>query len=124
MLNEFYKCNECGKIVEVIQNGGGTLVCCDMPMEKLIPNTVDAALEKHVPVIKYTDAGVFVSVGSEPHPMIDAHYIEWIEISYGTRKERKYLKPGDKPEAAFKVESKDVRALIYCNLHGLWVSDK
>ncbi|MBW6431586.1 hypothetical protein K0A96_00185 [Patescibacteria group bacterium] len=109
-------------MVEVVKNGGGTLVCCDKPMEKLVPNTVDAALEKHVPVIEYTDAGVLVSVGSEPHPMIDVHSIEWIEISYGARKERKHLKPGDKPEAAFKVESKDASALIYCNLHGLWAS--
>jgi superoxide reductase len=122
VFNEFYKCDTCGKMVEVVKDGGGTLVCCDKPMEKLIPNTVDAALEKHVPVIEYNDGGVLVKVGTEPHPMIDVHYIEWIEISYGTRKERKHLNPGDKPEAAFKVESKDARALIYCNLHGLWAS--
>jgi len=121
---DFYKCEKCGKIVEITKDGAGMLVCCDQPMVKLIPNTVDAALEKHVPVVEYVDEGVLVRVGSEPHPMESVHYIEWIEIFYSSRRERKYLSPGDKPEASFRVGSKDVGALIYCNLHGLWTSDK
>ena len=111
-------------MIEVVKESGKKIICCGEPMEKIIPNTVDAALEKHVPVIEYTDNGILVKVGSEPHPMIDIHYIEWIEIRYGNRVEKRYLKPGDKPEVSFTVESKDVSALIYCNLHGLWVSEK
>lgn len=124
MFNDFFKCDECGKIIELVKDGSGTLVCCDKPMIKIIPNTVDADLEKHVPVVEYQDDGVLVKVGSSPHPMIDVHYIEWIEIYYDSRKERKYLKPGTEAQAHFRVASKEVTALIYCNIHGLWVSKK
>jgi len=120
-MTTFYRCDKCGALVEVVREGG-ELVCCGAPMERLIPNTVDASLEKHVPIVEYTDEGVTVRVGSEPHPMEDAHYIEWIEITYDSRRERKYLNPGDAPETSFRVATKDVSALIYCNLHGLWVS--
>jgi superoxide reductase len=93
-------------------------------MKPVIPNSVDADTEKHVPLIEYTDEGVSVRVGSVPHPMEEIHFIEWIEIEYGSRRERKYLKPGEAPETTFKVAAKDVKALIYCNLHGLWVSSE
>lgn len=109
-------------MVEVIEAGTGELVCCGEPMERLVPNTVDAAVEKHVPVIEYTEKGVAIKVGTEPHPMEEAHYIEWIEIEYDSRTERKYLIPGEAPEASFVVDSKDIVARTYCNIHGLWVS--
>ena len=79
-LNQVYKCNVCGNIVEVLHVGGGQLVCCGQPMELLKEKTEDAGLEKHVPVLKKTDSGVNVKVGSVPHPMEDAHYIEFVEV--------------------------------------------
>ncbi|MDD3480620.1 MAG: desulfoferrodoxin [Patescibacteria group bacterium] len=121
-MKDIFKCNKCGNMVEEVGAGSGELVCCEEPMERLVPNTVDAAEEKHVPVIEYTEKGVLVKVGKEPHPMEEAHYIEWVEIGYDARTERKYLKPGDAPEATFVVDSKDVKARAHCNIHGLWVS--
>jgi superoxide reductase len=121
MSREFYRCEKCGAIVEVLKEGN-EIICCGEPMQKIVPNSEDAALEKHVPIIEYTDSGVTIKVGSVPHPMEEAHYIEWIEVFYDSRRERKYLKPGDQPEASFSVAAKDVEALIYCNLQGLWTS--
>jgi superoxide reductase len=89
-------------------------------MQKLTENTVDAAKEKHVPVIEKVDGGVKVKVGDVAHPMEEKHYIEWIEIIAGDKAERQFLNPGDAPEAEFKVASENVTAREYCNLHGLW----
>jgi len=121
---EVYKCNVCGNIVTVLHNGAGTLVCCGQPMQLLKENTVDASQEKHVPVIEKIRGGVKVKVGSVPHPMEQAHYIEWIEVvTKSGESVRKFLKPGDAPEATFKIALKDVAfAREYCNLHGLWKS--
>lgn len=119
-LNQIYKCNVCGNIVEVVHASAGELVCCGKPMELLKENTVDAAKEKHVPVIEKTDQGVKVSVGSVPHPMEKEHYIEWIEVIADGRTYRKFLKPGDAPEAEFCIYAKEISAREYCNLHGLW----
>jgi superoxide reductase len=118
-----YKCNVCGNIVEVLHAGGGELVCCNEPMVLLKENTVDAAIEKHVPVIEKTETGVKVTVGSVPHPMEEEHYIGWIEIIADGRSCRKFLKPGDEPVAEFDVKAEDITAREYCNLHGLWKSD-
>ncbi|MFC1644403.1 desulfoferrodoxin [Patescibacteria group bacterium] len=118
-LNEIYKCNVCGNIVEVVHVGGGELVCCEKPMILQSENTVDAATEKHVPVIEKIEGGVRVMVGEVNHPMEADHYIEWIEVIGGGKILRKYLKPGDTPNAEFMVEG-DVIARAYCNLHGLW----
>lgn len=122
--NEIYRCNVCGNIVEVVHAGGGQLVCCGQPMEHLKENTVDASLEKHVPIIEKTKTGVIVKVGSVPHPMEDKHYIEFIEVITKDGKiGRKSLKPGDKPEAEFFISfDKILFAREYCNLHGLWKS--
>lgn len=120
--NEIYRCNICGNIVEVLYTGGGTLVCCGQPMELLKENTVDASLEKHVPVIEKTKSGIKVKVGSVPHPMEETHYIEWIQVLADGRSYRKFLKPGDKPEAEFEIKAKVIQAREYCNLHGLWKS--
>lgn len=116
-----YKCELCGNIVEVLHAGDGELVCCGQPMKKLVENTTDAAKEKHVPVIEKVSGGWKVSVGSVAHPMEEKHYIEWIElvVDDGTAY-RKFLKPGDKPEAVFMVSAASVTAREYCNLHGLW----
>ena len=117
---EVYKCNVCGNIVEVIHVGGGELVCCGKPMVLQVENTVDASKEKHVPVIEKTSDGYKVKVGSAPHPMEEKHYIEWIELSADGVAYRKFLKPGDAPEAEFCIQASKVEAREYCNLHGLW----
>ncbi len=117
-----YKCNICGNIVEVLHAGGGDLSCCGAPMEQLKENTVDAATEKHVPVIEKVDGGYKVSVGSVAHPMVDEHYIEWIELIADKQSFRKFLSPGDAPEAVFTVSATDVSARAHCNLHGVWKS--
>jgi len=121
-LNQVYKCNVCGNIVEVLHAGGGQLVCCGQPMELLKEKTEDAGLEKHVPVIEKTGSGVKVKVGSVPHPMEDAHYIEFVEVIAGGRIYRKFLEPGDKPEAEFEINAENIKAREYCNVHGLWRS--
>lgn len=121
-FNGIYKCQICGNIVQVNHTGGGTLVCCGQPMELLQANTVDAAQEKHVPVIEKTNRGVIVKVGSVPHPMEDVHYIEWIEIIIDGKSYKQFLKPGATPEAEFCAEGNEIEARIYCNLHGLWSS--
>jgi superoxide reductase len=117
---EVYKCGVCGNIVEVMHASGGTLVCCGQPMNILDANTVDAALEKHVPVVEKTNEGWMVKVGSVTHPMEEKHYIEWIEVVADDTIYRQYLKPGQTPEATFKLDTDQVVAREYCNLHGLW----
>ena|SRR3990170_438044 len=117
-----YKCNVCGNIIEILHSGSGQLICCGQPMELLKENTTDASQEKHVPVIERTASGIKVKVGSVPHPMEDKHYIEWIEIIADGRSYRKFLKPGDKPEADFEIKADKIEAREYCNIHGLWKS--
>jgi len=119
---QIYKCNVCGNIVEVLHAGAGQLVCCGQPMQLLEENTVDAAEEKHVPVIEKMENGVKVKVGEVPHPMEEDHHIEWIEIIADGRSYRKFLKPGDVPEAEFEISAGEITAREYCNLHGLWSS--
>lgn len=119
-MKQVYKCEICGNIVEVIHRGGGTLTCCGKPMRLFTDNTVDAAVEKHLPVIEKIAGGVIVRVGEVEHPMLDEHHIEWIEIHTANKVYKKYLKPGEKPEAIFKVDENILFAREYCNLHGLW----
>ena len=120
-LKQIYRCNVCGNIVEVLHTGKGELVCCGEPMELLQEKTTDVGLEKHVPVIETTARGVKVKVGDVPHPMEAEHYIEWIEIITEGGSCRKFLKPGDKPEAEFEIGSqKVVAAREYCSIHSLW----
>lgn len=118
--NSVYKCSVCGNIVEVLHGGAGELVCCGVPMKKLNEGEVDAAKEKHVPVIEKIEGGYKVKVGGVTHPMEEKHYIEWIELVTPNRVMRKYLKPGEAPEAEFKTCATEVTAREYCNLHGLW----
>jgi len=119
-LNQIYKCQVCGNIVEVVHAGGGTLVCCNQPMTLLKENTTDAAQEKHVPVIEKSGNKVTVKVGSVAHPMEEKHYIEFVEVLADGKVYRKFLKPGDKPEATFEITAAKIEAREYCNLHGLW----
>ncbi len=115
-----YKCDVCGNIVEVLHEGKGELDCCKQPMKLLVENTVDAAKEKHVPVLERTAEGIKVKIGGVPHPMEEKHYIEWIEVIADGKAYRQFFKPGDAPEATFCIDAKEVTAREYCNLHGLW----
>lgn len=117
---EIYKCELCGNIVEVTHAGGGDLVCCGQDMKLLAENTVDAAKEKHVPVIEVGNGSVKVTIGSVAHPMEEKHYIEWIELIADGKVYRQALNPGDAPTATFNVTAKQVTARELCNLHGLW----
>jgi len=121
-LNEVYKCNLCGNIVEVLHPGAGALVCCNEKMALMVENTVDASKEKHVPVIEFSADSITVKVGSVPHPMEAAHYIEWIELIADGKVYRQNLQPGMAPEATFPVIAKQVTAREYCNLHGHWAA--
>ncbi len=117
---QIYKCELCGNIVEVLHGSDGTLVCCGQDMTLLTENTVDAAKEKHVPVIEKTADGVKVKVGDVAHPMEEKHFIQWIELIADGKSCIQFLKPGDAPEAEFKTTASQVTAREYCNLHGLW----
>ena len=117
---QIYKCEVCGNIVEVLHEGQGELVCCGEPMKLFVENTVDAAKEKHVPVLEKTAEGFKVKVGSVAHPMEESHYIEWIEVIADGKAYRTFLKPGEEPEATFAIDAQQVTVREYCNLHGLW----
>jgi superoxide reductase len=106
--------------VELLHEGKGELVCCGKPMKLFKENTVDAAKEKHVPVIEKTATGFKVKVGSVAHPMEEKHYIEWVELLADGKAYRQFLKPGQAPEAFFEIKADKVSAREYCNLHGLW----
>lgn|SRR5690554_2422732 len=123
MIRELYKCNICGNVVEVVHEGAPSLVCCGEDMEKLEARTEDVGNEKHVPVIVDTDNGVLVKVGEVEHPMETRHYIKFIEVLTADKVLRAELNPGEKPEALFCVDKKDIiSAREYCNIHGLWES--
>lgn len=119
---QVYKCNVCGNIVEMLHEGKGELVCCGQPMKLFKENTVDAAKEKHIPVVEKTASGVTVKIGSVAHPMEEKHYIEWIEMISDGRVCRRFLKPGEQPEAVFGTHAQSAVAREYCNIHGLWKS--
>ncbi|HWP96274.1 MAG TPA: desulfoferrodoxin [Syntrophomonadaceae bacterium] len=117
-----YKCEVCGNMVEVIWEGAGELVCCGQPMKLMEENSVDASLEKHVPVAETEGDLLTVKVGSAVHPMTEEHYIQWIEVLIGDKVCRASLKPGMAPEASFRIPdgSQTIVLRAYCNLHGLW----
>ena len=119
---QIYKCEICGNIVEVLHGGQGALVCCGEDMILMEENTVDAAVEKHVPVVEVLDDGVLVKVGEVAHPMQDDHYIEWVQIIVGDRCSRIFLKPGMDPAGKFTPPKEGITAREFCNLHGLWKS--
>ncbi len=118
--HEVYKCDLCGNIIDVLHGGGGELVCCGEPMKLVTENTVDAAKEKHVPLVEKTANGYKVTVGSTLHPMEAKHYIEWIEIIADGKSYKQFLQPGQEPVVEFCIQAEQVTAREYCNLHGLW----
>jgi len=120
---EIYKCEACGNIVEIVEGGGAELVCCGEDMKLMTENTVDAAKEKHVPVIEFSDGGVKVKVGDVAHPMEEKHYIQWIELIADGKAYRQFLKPGEAPEAKFELKPEKYTVREYCNLHGLWKAE-
>ena len=117
-----YKCGKCGNIVQVLHGETPPVMCCGQPMDRLVENTVDAAKEKHVPVIEKIQGGYAVKVGSVPHPMGNDHWIEWIELASEDNAfvQRQMLTPTSAPRAEFKTDAAKVTAREYCNLHGLW----
>lgn len=121
---QIYRCNVCGNMVEITQAGAGQLICCGQPMELLAEKTSEEGTEKHLPVIEKTGKQIKVKVGSVPHPMEAAHFIQWIELIAGEKSQRQFLNPSQTPEAVFEIEEKADRleAREYCNLHGLWAS--
>jgi superoxide reductase len=119
-LNQIYKCNICGNVVEMVHIGEGALVCCGEEMEIQVVRAEEDKYEKHKPVIERVEGGAIVTVGSVPHPMESEHFIEWIELITEHRTYRKRLKPGGTPEAEFFFEAEHFEVRAYCNLHGLW----
>lgn len=119
-INQIFKCEHCGNIVEVVYVGGAELVCCGEPMKLMEEKTADSSTEKHVPVIEKTASGFKVTVGSTLHPMTEDHWIQWIELLADGKAYRQFLNPGDQPVAEFCVDAKIVGAREFCNLHGLW----
>lgn len=121
-----YRCNVCGNVVELVRAGAGTLVCCGQPMELLVEKQDEMLNEKHVPEVKIDNGTVNVKVGSVSHPMESGHYIEWIEVVCSGNTFRKFLAPGEKPEASFLIQdsgnSPKTDARAFCNIHGLWKS--
>ncbi|PLX20952.1 desulfoferrodoxin [Candidatus Parcubacteria bacterium] len=118
---DVYKCNECGAMHQAVRDGAGDPVCCGKTMVRMKDNFVDAATEKHVPVVnKIDDKKIEVTVGEVEHPMEDVHYIEWIEVRTETVSIRKFLKPGERPHRIFNVPNAEYEVRAYCNIHGLW----
>ena len=123
-IMKLYQCNGCKKIVDVILPSKCPTKCCGEPMEEMVPNTTDAAVEKHVPVVEISGNVVTVTVGAAEHPMLDAHYIGWVALAADGRTEIHYLKPGDAPETSFACDgAENVTVYAYCNLHGLWKAE-
>ena len=125
MNMKFYVCKHCGNIIAYAKNKGVPVMCCGEKMSELVPGSVDAATEKHVPVISVEGNKVTVTVGEVEHPMAEEHFIEWIALETQEGNQRKELKPGSKPQAVFMLAETDkaVAAYAYCNLHGLWKAE-
>ena len=122
MEMKFYRCELCGQIVAIVKKTASPLVCCGKPMTELLPNTTEAANEKHIPVYEVKDNKVTVAVGSVAHPMLAEHYIEWISLKTKFGNQRKELTPNQEPKVCFSMcDGDSVEAVYaYCNLHGLW----
>ena len=124
MSTRFFRCSHCGNLTTVIKDAGVPMLCCGQKMDELIANSVEAAGEKHVPDVKIEGNTVKVNVGTVDHPMLEAHFIEWIYLETKNGGQIKYLKPGQAPAAAFVLEDDEAVAVYaYCNLHGLWVAE-
>ena len=119
---KFYRCDHCGNIVTFVHSAGVPVMCCGQKMTELVPGTVDAAQEKHVPGVEIKGSTVHVKVGAVTHPMLEEHFIQWIALETNQGSQIKYLQPGQQPEAVFALAEGEqvVSAYEYCNLHGLW----
>jgi len=116
-----YKCTICGNIVEVVHEGAEALVCCGQPMKLLEEKSEEEGNEKHLPLVEKTNGGIKVKIGSVQHPMEEKHYIEWIEVITNDGSFKKFLNPGDVPEATFNVDYNDTTFVReHCSIHGLW----
>lgn len=126
MNQRFFICNHCGNIIAFVKESGVPIVCCGEKMQELIPGTVEASAEKHIPVFTVEKGRVNVQIGSVPHPMIEQHHIEWVSLQTKYGNQRKELCPTGKPEVSFAIDEDDeVEAVFeYCNLHGLWKATK
>ena len=121
---KFYICPHCGNIVEMVHDTGVKPFCCGQKMNELIPNTVEASGEKHIPAVTLGEGTVEVNVGSVDHPMVDVHWIEWVQLVTDQGSQRKYLNPGQAPKVTFRLSGeKPLAVYAYCNLHGLWKTD-
>ena len=122
MEQKFYRCERCGNIIAMVRDAGAPVSCCGEKTKELIPNTQDAAVEKHLPVYSMYGGKVYVSVGETPHPMMKEHYIEWVSLQTKFGNQRKELQPGQGTRVCFAVCDGDEveAAFAYCNLHGLW----
>ena len=125
MATKFYKCNHCGNVIEKVVDSKVPVVCCGEKMQELIPNTVDASGEKHVPVVtRLDDCRIKVEVGSVAHPMTPEHHISFIYVETENGGQLKKLSPGSAPEVKFQLgDEKAVAVFAYCNLHGLWMTE-
>lgn len=125
MKQRFFKCAHCGNIIAFVKDKGVPVMCCGEKMQELIPGTVEASREKHIPVVEQKGIAVTVTVGSVPHPMAEDHYIEWISIQTKNGNQRHEFRPGDAPVAHFALVEGDALevAFAYCNLHGLWKAE-
>lgn len=124
MEQKFFVCEHCGNMIAMVKDQGVPVMCCGQKMTEIVPGSVDAAVEKHVPAFKVEGNKVVVNVGSVEHPMQPEHYIEWVSLQTKQGNQRKALNPGEKPEVCFAIcDGDEVEAVYaYCNLHGLWVA--
>ena len=122
---KFYVCAHCGNIITFVKDSGVPVMCCGEKMQEIVPGTVDAAVEKHLPVLSVEGSKVTVQVGSVEHPMAPEHFIEWIVLETSAGSQMKALTPGEKPQAVFALADgeKAVAAYAYCNLHGPWKTE-
>ena len=121
---KFYICPHCGNIVEMVHDAGVKPFCCGQKMDRLVPNTVEASGEKHIPAVTLRDNIVEVNVGTVDHPMVDVHWIEWVQLVTDKGSCRKWLNPGEAPHVKFLLEEEKPLAIYaYCNLHGLWKTE-
>ncbi|MBR5858179.1 MAG: desulfoferrodoxin [Phascolarctobacterium sp.] len=123
-MKKFFVCKHCGNMIGLLHDAGVPMMCCGEKMVELVPNTTDAAQEKHVPVATVEGNKVVVNIGSVDHPMAAEHWIQWVYLETDKGGHRKVLNPGEKPHVVFALteDEKPVAVYEYCNLHGLWVA--
>ena len=123
-MKKFFVSKHCGNMIGLLHDAGVPMMCCGEKMVELVPNTTDAAQEKHVPVATFEGNKVVVNVGNVDHPMLDEHWIQWVYLETDKGGHRKVLNPGEKPNVVFALteDEKPLAVYEYCNLHGLWVA--